>query len=424
MKKLFLSSCVVLWICGLALAGEGNDDLWSRQNLSGGLFGAQENLEEQGIDIEFGITNIYQINLNGGTSTHRRKGRWSGSYDLELTADLDHLFDIEGAGFFVHAEGSWSRADLDESSIGSYFGANADFAGRRSMDIMEYYWEQSLYDGTVQFRLGKIDLAGGFECRGRPVSFDGNMYANDELTQFLNGAFKNNPTIPFPENGMAAIVHWNPLDEWYLSFGAADTQADVRETGFNTAFHDEDYFIYLAETGITPRIDSANGLLPGAYRAGVWYSPEPRPAEPDNFNEPAKSYRDDTGLYLSFDQKLTKEKDDPEDSQGLGGFFRYGFAHSRSNDIQNFFSIGFQYQGLLDGKDNDVAGLGYAQGIFSDRANATYTEDYESVVEVYYNAQVTGWMNLSPSLQYIKNPGGDRDTPDAFLMGMRAQIVF
>ena len=382
-------------------------------------FGGLKVLEPSGIDFAFGLTNIYQINIKGGTSTHRRQGRWSGRYDLEMNIDLHKLADIEGGSIYMHSRGSWSRQDIDGTSIGSAFGVNGVADGRESFNILEFWYEQSFADDTLRLRIGKLDMTGGFECRGCPVSFDGNMYANDECCQFLNAALVNNPTVPFPDYGLGAILHWNPIDNWYLSIGAADAQADKRETGFNTTFHDQDYFVYMAETGVTPQWSSANGPLQGAYRLGVWYDPQPKA----NSDE-SKSYRDDTGLYVSCDQMLTKEINNSEDTQGLGTFFRYGYASSLENDIANFFSAGFQYQGLLCGRDDDVLGLGFAHGSFSDSADTTYTNDYESVVELYYNAQVTPWMNVSPSIQYVSNPGGTEPVDDAVVLGLRTRIAF
>jgi carbohydrate-selective porin OprB len=86
---------------------------------------------------------------------------------------------------------------------------------------------------------------------------------------------------------------------------------------------------------------------------------------------------------------LARENADPEDSWGLGAFFRYGCTNSRENDISNFWSFGFQYQGLIEERDDDVLGIGFAKGVFSDEAYTTYIDDYESVVELYYNARVT-----------------------------------
>ncbi len=383
----------------------------------GALTDGTVSLESSGLDFAFSLTSIYQANTKGGISTHRRQGRWSGSYDLEMNADLERLLDIQGGTIYMHSEGTWPRRDINDTSVGSAFGVNGDFAPREAFNVIELWYQQTCFDDTLQIRLGKIDMTGGFECRGCPVSFDGNMYANDENTQFLNSALVNNPTIPFPDYGLGAIIHWNPTENWYLSAGTADAQADKRETGFNTAFHQEDYFIYMAETGITPQIDSPKGPLQGAYRLGVWYDPQPKLQSDSD-----KKYRDDAGVYISCDQKVTREN--PEDMQGLGIFFRFGYAPSRSNDIAEFYSGGLQYQGLFCGRNEDILGLGFAYGAFSDSADTAFTEDYESAAELYYSAVLTKWMTITPSIQYITNPGGDKSGSDAIVLGLRALIAF
>ena len=405
-------------LTGISVA-EQAEHTQQRDSLTGGFGGVNEALEPSGIDFALSLANIYQLNAKGGTSTHRRQGRWTGRYDLEMNMDLNKLAGIEGGSIYMHSRGSWSRQDIDVTSFGSAFGANGVADGREAFNIIELWYEQSFTDDTLRLRIGKLDMTGGFECRGCPVSFDGNMYANDECCQFLNAALVNNPTIPFPDYGLGAIIHWSPIEHWYLSVGAADAQADKCETGFDTTLHDEDYFVYMVETGITPQLDSANGPLQGAYRVGVWYDPQPKA----NSDE-SKTYRDDTGLYVSCDQMLAKENNDPDDAQGLGAFFRYGYASSLENDMTNFFSAGFQYQGPFCGRDEDVLGLGFAHGSFSDSADATYTNDHESVAELYYSAQVTEWMNLSPSIQYVANPGGVDGTSDAVVLGLRAVMAF
>jgi porin len=381
--------------------------------------GVIDRLSGQGLDIDLSVTQIYQQNLRGGISKHRRAGRYNGSYDLELIADMQKLLGIEGGTLYFHSEGSWPRTDYDEIAVGSFFGINGDFSGRRSIDVTELWYEQVMLDDTVRLRIGKLDLTGGFECRGCPVSFDGSTYANDETSQFLNNALVNNPAIPFPQLGLGAIVFWNPIEWWYASIGVSDAQADVRETGFGTTFHGQDYFFYIAETGVVADFDSANGPLQGSYRVGLWYDPQPKA----NSDE-TRQRGDDVGFYISCDQLLAKENSDPEDTQGLGTFFRYGYANSNRNDLTNFFSGGVQYEGLFEGRDSDVLGLGYAQGFFADSADTTYTTDYESVFELYYNAQITSCLNISPSFQYIANPGGDDAVNDAVVFGVRAQISF
>jgi porin len=401
-----------------AVEPEQPNDLCQRDSLTHDFFGLNEKIVDSGLEFSMGYTQIYQQNAHGGTSTHRRAGRFTGSYDLELNGDLEKLLGIQGGSLYVLTEGSYSNG-IDTPSVSSYFGVNGDAAGDRSMDVTQFWYEQSLWDEVLAIRVGKLDMSGGFECHGCRVSFDGCSYANDETSQFLNNALINNPTIPFPDYGLGAIIHYNPVDWWYASLGAADAQADARETGFRTTFYNEDYFVYIFETGITPTWNSPNGPLLGAYRVGIWNDPQPK-ANSDS----EKNYRDDMGIYTTCDQLLVKENDNPEDSQGLGAFFRYGYADGKRNDLHQFWSAGVQYQGLFDGRDEDVLGAGFAHGTFSNAASSTYTEDYESVVEVYYNVRLTKWINLAPSVQYVTDPGGSSENRDAFIAGLRSQITF
>jgi len=169
-------------------------------------------------------------------------------------ATLYRLLNISGLEFYLHAEGSWPDAEGINENVGSFFGVNGDAGGNRSLDITEVWFQKSLLENSLLLRLGKIDLTGGFECSGCPVAFDSSSFANDETTQFVNGALVNNPTIPFPDYALAAAVLYKLSPQFYVAGAAADAQGDLRETGFNTAFHNEDYFLYIAEMGFLSRI--------------------------------------------------------------------------------------------------------------------------------------------------------------------------
>lgn len=390
--------------------------------LTGNFWGLGDELAKDGLSVSLSATSIYQQNVSGGLSTHKRAGRFSGSYDLELEADLAAILGIEGGSIYMLGEGSWSKSGgINDGSVGSWLGVNGDAALRRALDITQLWYEQAMADDTFRLRFGKIDLTGGFECKGCPVSFDGSMYANDETSQFLNPAFVNNPTIPFPDNGLGIIAYWNPVEWWYLAAGAADAQSDVRETGFRTALHKEDYFVYMAETGVVTEMEGCNGKLPGGYRIGMWYDPQPKVVSSE---EDVKTRRDDAGFYVTCDQMILKETNDENCDQGMGLFGRYGYAPSNANDLTQFWSFGAQYKGLLEGRDQDVMGFAFGQGFFSDKAAGRFTSDCESATELYYNIQLTPWANLTPSVQYITNPSGDSSAKDATVFAIRAQIVF
>jgi len=413
MKKLsvLLSIAVLLMPAEMCQSEDIEDNIWNRETLTNGLWELNDQLSDKGIEIGFGITNVYQANVKGGASTHNRKGRYVGRYDMELSADLEKLLGIEGGSFFIHGWGGWPDEEgTDGLSVGSYFGTNAVSVGNRGMDIVECFYEGPFFSDNLTLAIGKLDFTG---------IFDASEYADDECAQVLNASLVADPTIPFPEQGLGVVLSWDVTDSWYIMGGICDAQADSRETGFRTTFHDEDYFFYVLETGVTAQLDSAKGLLQGAYRVGLWYDPQPK-AHSDG----SKNYRDDVGFYLSCDQMLAKENAASEDSQGLGAFFRYGYADSTKNDLTNFWSIGFQYQGLFESRDKDVLGIAFAQGFFSDMASSTYPEDYESVTELYYNAQICPYLSVSPSVQYIANPGGAKGVSDAVVLGVRVQMSF
>jgi porin len=378
-------------------------DFWRCTSPTNGFWGLNEKLEPSGFEFGFDLTTVYQVNTHGGASTHNHKGRWTSRYDLEMSVDLKKLGFQDGM-IFMHGWGGWPDEEgIDALSVGSEFGVNAITVGNRSFDIVELFYEGHLFSDSLTFAVGKMDFTG---------IFDTSAYANDECCQFLNGSLVNNPAIPFPEQGLGIVLNWDITDWLYLKGGVADAQADSRETGFKTTFCDEDYFFYVLETGITHEDDT--------YRFGMWIDGQDK----EKLNDSTQSVHDDTGFYISLDKMLYKESSEPNDSQGLGGFFRYGWANCQLNAITNFFSLGVQYQGLFDGRDDDIFGIGYSRGTFSNYDAADYPEDYESVVEIYYNAQITPWFHLSPNVQYIANTGGSGTTKDATVFGLRAQVTF
>ena len=131
------------------------------------------------------------------------------------------------------------------------------------------------------------------------------------------------------------------------------------------------------------------------------------------------------GLYVSCDQMVYKEvKDAPADSQGLGLFARWGYAHSDVAEITQFWSVGGQYQGLVPAREDDVVGVGVAQGVLSDYVPSAGRETNETAIEAYYNARVLPWLNITGDVQYIMHPGADSSVDNAVVIGIRAQMSF
>ncbi len=396
--------------------------LTTTDRLTGDWDGFRTWMEGRGITTNIGLTVVYQHLAHGGVET-KNGGRVPGSYDFDMTFDLEAMKLIKGGQIYALANGSWDTGVTGREKTGDFFGTNYDAVGDRSVDLVQLWYEQALLEKKIRIRGGKINLS---------YDFDTNAYANDLTGQFLNSALNNNPQIHFPGyvlGHMGAQVFVNPVEWMYYGVGAADAQADFRETGFRTAFHGEDHFFGMQEVGFTPVWNTPLGKLPGNYRFGMWYEPQPKAKYFDDLDGRRRTIpyrRDDVGFYTSLDQLVFKEKpSDDADDQGFGLFFRYGYAKQDVNQIEDFWSIGAQYKGLVPTRDSDVLGFGVAQGLTSEQVRKQDERPgRETVIEFYYRIEIFPWLSLSPDFQMILDPGGTKSGTDAFVAGLRLQMTF
>ncbi len=393
-------------------------DFLGNARLTGDWWGARPRLEERGVTVDLGLTTIYQHNARGGAQT-RHAHRVSGSYDLEVTFDFERLKLWKGGTLYALAEGSWDVGISDAGYVGDLFGVNGDAAGPQEIQLAELWYEHALLGDKLRVRFGKLDLT---------LDFDTNAFANDETAQFLNLGLINAANIPFPDRGHGVQFVATPFDWLYFGAGIADAEADVKKTGFRTAYHGPARTFSIYEFGLTPVWETGWGQLPGSYRFGVWYDPQPKERFFNDLGGRLRTIplkRDDTGWYMSLDQAVFRENPQVAgDEQGLGLFFRYAFAHDEVNDIEHFWSAGGQYQGLIPTRDEDVLAFGVAQGVLSRQMRLIDADPHrETALEVYYRIQLFPWLTVSPDFQWILRPGGEHGR-DAFVAGIRLQMAF
>ena len=87
--------------------------------------------------------------------------------------------------------------------------------------------------------------------------------------------------------------------------------------------------------------------------------------------------------------------------------------------------LGSQWEGLIDVRPNDTVGLLWAYNKFTSNDTLTTAPgSSETILETFYNVQVTPWFLIQPDIQYIMNPGGTRDLGNAFVIGGRLAVSF
>ncbi|HNX04929.1 MAG TPA: carbohydrate porin [Opitutales bacterium] len=340
------------------------------------------------IEIALGATGVVQGSSGAGDLIgDGDKTDGSASIDIEITAHA-----TESGAFFVHLE-SGSGDGLD-GDIATLSGFNDDADDDSNLRLTEVWYEQA-FGETARLRLGKVDLS---------TDFDTNAVANDETAQFLSCGFVNAPALEFPDdNGLGAMFWMSPTKLVDIGVGVADANAD-----WDNVFEDP---FAIAEVDFKPVF----GELQGNYRFYAWYNGKDHEDLSDGSTD-AKNH----GFGLSFDQQL---------NDIATVFVRTNIQRGEVSQVASSWSAGLGLSGSVFGRDGDSFGLAYGMALIGDdwkdfdAVNGIESSD-EGHLELYYNLAINEHLSLSPDIQWVTNPNGDRACDDVFVFGLRAQVSF
>jgi porin len=120
---------------------------------------------------------------------------------------------------------------------------------------------------------------------------------------------------------------------------------------------------------------------------------------------PLNQEQETWSVNYSFEQFLWQSAGDPK--RGLGTFVSVGGSDGKANPVKYSYSLGLVGHGLVAGRAHDTTGIAWARTDFSEhfapflRNTFDLGLDYEDVVEIYYNAALMPWLNVTPNLQVI-----------------------
>lgn len=347
--------------------------------------------------IDLGVTVGGVIQRSAGADDDGADG--TARYELELQYNI-----APSDLLYLHLEGG--NGDGPDSRVSTLSSLNGDAVGDEDFLSVAEAWHLHRFQhlGAV-LEIGKIGLGGpGDYSPDDAILFDGNEYANNERSQFLSPGFVNNLALELPDNGFGAVARISPGDFFDVSAGVADADGE-----WNDVF--DDVFTIL-EVNFKPKIAKHQGN----YRIYGWFNG----SDHEDLNDSTKTQEDNYGFGVSFDQEVT-------DVFGL--FARYGWQRGSVSQIEHAWSAGFQCSGKFYGREDDIFGLAYGMAIIGDdwkdvdRTNGINSAD-EHHVELYYNLKVNDHLNISPDIQWVKNPNGDSDNDDVWAFGLRAQLSF
>jgi hypothetical protein len=295
--------------------------------------------------------------------------RWAGGGDLDLLAKWTAI----GAGtkdtgvLNAHGEYRYQIGDQPPSELGADLGTllkTTNGFNERTMVLKELYWDQRLLDERLRFIAGRVNPE---------VLFGGHKLQSAEQ-YFLNQAFSINPTVAYPQPGLAALGQVKPTDWLFVDGGITDANSSATSNDFNEFFSEREYLEFV-EGALTPTIQ---GVGTGRYRLAAWHI--------DERVEAGKA--SDKGFTISCDQDL---------GESFIVFARYGHADGGLTNVVDSIQAGTGIKGVLG--DENLLGLAAA---WSAPKDASLRD--EKTIEVFQRFQITDNVQFTIDAQAIFDP--------------------
>jgi hypothetical protein len=263
--------------------------------------------------------------------------------------------------------------------------------GHKWQDHLQELW----YAHTINIQEGtSFKVTGG--VINSTAFIDDNAYANDEIRQFMNEAFVNNPLANLPSYDLGGAVEFN-MDAWSLRF--------VGMTSKNDAENNYAYFgLQLGYKLNTP-------IGEGNYRIYGFITNDEFPKWDESGKASLK------GFGISFDQQLVKDV--------LGAFLRAGWQDDKAAvDYDTFVSFGFNVNGSLWGRKDDEIGIGYGYLSGPSRSEVSHTHVFESYVKFKVFEYKMVSTDFTVDFQYINDDIRDAGHNEGYIWGIRFNMNF
>ncbi len=413
--------------------------IYKQEFMTGDWHGKRTVLANRGIELGGSYTGEIFSNVSGG----RRQGTIEeGLAELFLNIDFEKLAEWKGGEFHIH-----SYYPHGPSLTGNFvndLSAVSNIDAYDSPRLEELWYQQSLFEDVLSLKFGQLAV-------------DKEFFISDYSALFINAAFgafppigSNLPNPPiYPMAVPGARLRIQPIHAFYLQAavfdGDANTQA-LNSAGTRFNLNNQSNMLSFYEAGYKLNQEEGDQGLPGTYKAGAFFhTGKFADVLRDNVGGsaivstvPAQVHDGNYEFYFITDQMIYQEPSkEASSNQGLGIFYRVVTAPDDRNRISFCSEGGFNYRGLLPGRDEDVFGIGIAYSQISEdirqsqrddrdinRTPGVILQDDETALEFTYQIVMTPWWKIQPDVQYILHPGASDRIPDAVVLGCRFNLAF
>jgi len=303
-------------------------------------------------------------------------------------------WDVTGKGTASTGSPIWKlehrHAYTDTSPKDFLFGAGAlgldvpPFSDEETR-LTNFYWKQRLNDGRSTIVAGMLDSTDYVDV----------FVLASPWTGFVNFAFSTGTTtIALPGDAALGAAGATMLgDQFFVIGGLVDMLSDPTDPleGFETFFDDNQYFKSI-EFGWTP--DQKN-IYTDNIHVTIWHADESE----------TQGTAEGQGYNLSYSRLF---------GQWLP-FIRGGYSEDAGTLAAKSISLGTGYFGL--GGESNKLGVGFNWAEI-DAADDQYT------TEIFYLVKATKWLEVTPDIQWIKNPALNADESSITVLGLRGRAIF
>jgi porin len=411
-------------------------------HISGDWWGYRDRWQTSGVEV-FGFYNsILNGNVAGGIHPHH--ATYVDDAWLGFRFDLEKLVGWKG-GLFVVSGINRNGEDLTRKYIGSIFSTQQSVGGQRPF-LYQVYLQQQFSDGRFTAKLGRFAASDDFNTS--PLY---GYSVNNGIDGDIRNVLFDTRFSAYPFAVWAAALLYDPRPEFKLKVGVFQTSERMFENddnGLNWGIEGSDGYTAIVEAGWSPQFfkrpvyaSSAAGQttttreskspdkpvmkgLPGHYWIGFTYS------DWDLYRRFDGGFEDHSyGFYAHADQMVYQETSGSD--EGLVAFVASGYYPQKEISIVPFqVNVGLNYKGLIPCRNNDHTMLHFIYGDISRdfarsvRRPGGHLAESEKVVEFAHRFQLTRWSYFQPDLQYVIDPGGTGDIPDAVVIGAQMGFTF
>jgi porin len=423
---------------------------------SAGLLGDIGGLRTQlgNVGVTLGINDSENLlgNVSGGV---KQGATLQGVTTATIDVDTGKAFGLPGGTFHVSALQLHGQP-LSGPYLDSLQAANGN-EGEDGTRLWELWYDQAFDYTRADIKIGQQSIDNEFM-----VSQYSGLFVNTMAGWPLvpsDDLYGGGPAYPLASLG--ARIQFKPADNQNILAGVFDDNpgggaftddAQARD-GNGVRFNLNTGALFIAEYQYTTNQPATGDMvsskptgLPGTYKIGFWYDTGAFPdqefgtdglslANPAS-NGNARLHHGNYSLYAVADQTLWQSTADS--ARSLNAFARIMGAPATQNLISFALNGGVTLTAPLPGRDNDTAGIDFGLGKVSgradnlDRDSGNPAQSTEELIELTYQAQVTPWLTLQPTVQYTVNPGAGIPDPanpthllrNELVTGLRAVTTF